>query len=635
MKIYIYFLFFLSVIHQTLQAAPVCKTCSFVKEADNNGKLICYENYVQVCNGPLEPVSKVAKEGGYRPNKESAAARRAENKSNPYPGGSGELLGELSYFYQTQGINKEGWETLTPTLNLNSGPSSPSWFDLRLNETQQKIADWEKAQQAEFAQMKTACDAQINSFVDRIMADVNNSISHSNDYATAQSNEAIIIGAIITATIQAAEAMSKEFDKEVEKAASDFNKEFIENDLLPSHTQKIDALVNQVNSARNDAIERLASAQSYIEGITVVPEDNFQSQKESIEGQAVRRANAYVTLAKENIEKSAADGKIPAEQLLHEAAQTLITTDKAYAEGRKEEGDYGISLVYRLTDAAIALAPIGVALLAPEALVAVTVVSTIAFAKDYYEFRSGKRLLGGEPLNELQRHMSGLGAVLSTMPMLGSALNRAMSFGKDAFEYARATRLVTYFSKAGKVTQEAEKITEAERAIQGVLDSAKEAIEAMGPKKFGEVLKTPKGTKPLPDTYLPKEYIEKHLAQFDDGASYLVPKDTLDTFGRDILGHPDNTQFVIPKGQMDNLLSRTGKDVSKIENELGLDAGSWQGKSLVRIDVPHPKELNVRIPSGNERGANPNWLPGGKLPNGNSEAVINNIPKGKYIEKDL
>jgi hypothetical protein len=32
--------------------------------------------------------------------------------------------------------------------------------------------------------------------------------------------------------------------------------------------------------------------------------------------------------------------------------------------------------------------------------------------------------------------------------------------------------------------------------------------------------------------------------------------------------------------------------------------------------------LNLRIPSGNEAGANEFWIPGGKLPDGNSEAVI-------------
>ncbi|MTK52663.1 MAG: hypothetical protein F8N35_04280 [Paludibacter sp.] len=40
--------------------------------------------------------------------------------------------------------------------------------------------------------------------------------------------------------------------------------------------------------------------------------------------------------------------------------------------------------------------------------------------------------------------------------------------------------------------------------------------------------------------------------------------------------------------------------------------------------------LNLRQP-----GANSEWIPGGYLPTGYSEAVINNIPKGKYIENSI
>ena len=56
---------------------------------------------------------------------------------------------------------------------------------------------------------------------------------------------------------------------------------------------------------------------------------------------------------------------------------------------------------------------------------------------------------------------------------------------------------------------------------------------------------------------------------------------------------------------------------------------------IVRIDISNPRELNTRIPSGNERGANELRLPGGRLPKGDVEAVVNNIPKDKYIEREL
>ena len=64
----------------------------------------------------------------------------------------------------------------------------------------------------------------------------------------------------------------------------------------------------------------------------------------------------------------------------------------------------------------------------------------------------------------------------------------------------------------------------------------------------------------------------------------------------------------------------------------GIPAGVWKNKDIVRIDIPNPKELNARIPSGNEGGANELWQPGGKLPQGYLENVIDQIPQGKYIE---
>ncbi len=38
------------------------------------------------------------------------------------------------------------------------------------------------------------------------------------------------------------------------------------------------------------------------------------------------------------------------------------------------------------------------------------------------------------------------------------------------------------------------------------------------------------------------------------------------------------------------------------------------------------------MPDGNEIGANNLWLPGGILPNGKLEAVLDPIPAGEYIE---
>ena len=55
-----------------------------------------------------------------------------------------------------------------------------------------------------------------------------------------------------------------------------------------------------------------------------------------------------------------------------------------------------------------------------------------------------------------------------------------------------------------------------------------------------------KGKRPIPLAYLDKLYIRRHLAAFDNGAAYLVPKEILDKFGREKIGRADR-QFVMSK----------------------------------------------------------------------------------------
>ncbi len=155
----------------------------------------------------------------------------------------------------------------------------------------------------------------------------------------------------------------------------------------------------------------------------------------------------------------------------------------------------------------------------------------------------------------------------------------------------------------------------------------------LGQQKFDEILNTEKGLRPNPSDYLPQEYIDAHLAQFENGASYFVPTNSLDKYGRNILGMPDNTQFVLPTTAVDDVIRQSKGNIAELEKIMGIPNGSWQGKDLSIIDIHSTADLKLRMPSGNEFGANSEWLPGGRLPTGMSEAVINNIPKGSYTER--
>lgn len=56
---------------------------------------------------------------------------------------------------------------------------------------------------------------------------------------------------------------------------------------------------------------------------------------------------------------------------------------------------------------------------------------------------------------------------------------------------------------------------------------------------------------------------------------------------------------------------------------------------MVVIEIPNPRQHNLRMPTGNEGGANDLWLAGGKLPTGHDEAVLDAIPKGGFNEMDI
>jgi hypothetical protein len=43
---------------------------------------------------------------------------------------------------------------------------------------------------------------------------------------------------------------------------------------------------------------------------------------------------------------------------------------------------------------------------------------------------------------------------------------------------------------------------------------------------------------------------------------------------------------------------------------------------LVRVDFKVTSKYKIYMPSGNEFGVNPQWLPGGRLPTGQLEVVV-------------
>lgn len=142
------------------------------------------------------------------------------------------------------------------------------------------------------------------------------------------------------------------------------------------------------------------------------------------------------------------------------------------------------------------------------------------------------------------------------------------------------------------------------------------------------------GERPDPKTYMSEVQIKLHEMEFDEGASRLMLKEKFETYGP---AQRDGTSFVMPKKEVDKLLQEAKGDKRALERALGLPDGSLDADKLVRIDIPNPKAAGLRIPSGNEAGANSQWLPGGKLPEGITEAVVDlkDAPKGTWKSRPI
>jgi filamentous hemagglutinin len=173
--------------------------------------------------------------------------------------------------------------------------------------------------------------------------------------------------------------------------------------------------------------------------------------------------------------------------------------------------------------------------------------------------------------------------------------------------------------RVGQVGRLAEASEAADVAKVAETADAAKASQVLDANLINKIRSTPKGLRPDPAEYLSPEYISAHLAQFDQGATRFMTKSNLAKYG---VGQRDGTAFVMPKREADALIAAAKGDPSVLEQSLGLPEGFLSDNEVVRVDIPNPRELNLRMPSGNEAGANEQWVPGGKLPNGNNEAVV-------------
>ncbi|MDB5874632.1 MAG: LysM peptidoglycan-binding protein [Ramlibacter sp.] len=157
-------------------------------------------------------------------------------------------------------------------------------------------------------------------------------------------------------------------------------------------------------------------------------------------------------------------------------------------------------------------------------------------------------------------------------------------------------------------------------SVMGWAQKISPRVSYLDPSEGWSIINTSKGLRPAPDTYLSQSMIDAHASLFESGATRiqgLVPNGTI---GR-------RETWVMPKTFADAAIAQAGGDVRRLEQLLGLQSGDL-GAAPVRVDIPQPRGL--RIPTGNEVGANRLWNPGGYTNGGLPEAVIEPIAPGAY-----
>lgn len=153
-----------------------------------------------------------------------------------------------------------------------------------------------------------------------------------------------------------------------------------------------------------------------------------------------------------------------------------------------------------------------------------------------------------------------------------------------------------------------------------VPDSLQKGWKRDGPTPY-EVVDAGNGNRPDPSEYLSDDYISNHKELFDDGATRFYTQKNLDAYGP---GNNGET-FVFPTSEYDRIRSEA-KSPQELGEMLGLGEdffvdGNGNPVDVVKADFSLDELTNgdYRVPTGNERGANDQWIPGGYLPDGTPE----------------
>ena len=144
-----------------------------------------------------------------------------------------------------------------------------------------------------------------------------------------------------------------------------------------------------------------------------------------------------------------------------------------------------------------------------------------------------------------------------------------------------------------------------------------------------------KETRLDPNDYISKEEIRRHIRIFEEeGVAKIISYESLDNSKTKYSGYigPKEGQYATSEVIIEKAIKASDGDPRKLEKLLALDEGSL-GENPVVIK---PKKISfLEFPSGNEKGANDYWKPGGYTSGGIPEVVVNQFAPGEYTVKPI
>lgn len=206
----------------------------------------------------------------------------------------------------------------------------------------------------------------------------------------------------------------------------------------------------------------------------------------------------------------------------------------------------------------------------------------------------------------LQTPLSKLAAAINAIP--AAALARAPAAVRETIE--------------GLQRQLARVATPLAREVGAGLSAAAQRL-GVPEARLSAIVSSPAGGRPPVESYMSASQRALHLSSFDQGVVRITSRANYEAYGT--LGPSGG--FVTSAREFSAIMREAKGNLRVVEQRLGLNRGTLSDSDTLIAVVQRADASNLRLPTGNERGANDKWVPGGYTSGRVIEAVMD-FPAG-------